>query len=235
MMNTTGLPPVLVGEDNHGDPPGCTGMTASDLLRGFSAPQLVRAYERAVDASIISSITDTDGVIIHANERFCETSQYAASELIGNNHRIVNSRHHPREFFSALWRTISRGSAWHGEIRNRAKDGSLYWVDSVIVPIKDGSGNITHYLSLRTLITGRKALEREREGHLAALESLLVMTSHSFRKPLAALLDQAERLNAAGTMAEGEMRATADLLRSSVKVLESSTKELATFIRDMRM
>ncbi len=204
-------------------------------LGELRAPQLLQAYERAIDENIISSITDVAGVILHVNERFCETSRYASAELVGQNHRIVNSGTHPREFFATLWRTIGRGAVWHGEIRNRAKDGTFYWVDSVIVPIKDAAGTITEFLSLRTLITERKELERKKEEHLSALETLLVMTSRNLRDPLSACLKHLDRIDAGRAMDAGQLRAAADTMKENVLQLDAFTRELGTFIRDMKV
>ncbi|MAL36146.1 MAG: GGDEF domain-containing protein, partial [Pseudomonas sp.] len=94
-------------------------------------------YRTAVDAAAIYSETDLRGTITHINDQFCAISGYTKDELIGTNHRLLNSGQHPPEFFRTLWRTISSGHIWKGEICNRRKDGSLYWVNSTIVPIKD--------------------------------------------------------------------------------------------------
>ncbi|WCK52645.1 EAL domain-containing protein [Aneurinibacillus sp. Ricciae_BoGa-3] len=122
-------------------------------------------FRHALDSSIIMAVTNPKGMIEYANRKFCEISQYTTEELIGQDHRILNSGYHDKSFFRKMWKTIKSGKTWNEEVRNRAKDGSYYWVKTTIVPIKDEQGKVTRYLSFRTDITkGKVAEERLREA-----------------------------------------------------------------------
>ena len=150
----------------------------------------LRGYKAAMDAHAIVAVTDLQGRITYANDMFCAISRYSREELLGRDHRIINSGHHPKAFFADLWRTILAGQVWKGEIQNRAKDGTCYWVDTTVVPLPGADGKPRQFVAIRADITQRK-LGEEALRLSQKLESLGVLAggiAHDFNNLLTSIL-----------------------------------------------
>jgi PAS domain S-box-containing protein len=141
-------------------------------LHSALAEQAIR--QRALDEHSIVSMTDASGNITYVNDKFCQVSGYSRAELLGANHRIVNAGHHPAEFFQSLWQTITAGRIWRGEVKNRAKDGRPYWVQTTILPMLDEQGLPMRYISVRTEISHIMEMEEKVRAANLILQSNVI-------------------------------------------------------------
>jgi PAS domain S-box-containing protein len=203
------------------------------------------AYKAALDAAAIVAVTDERGIINHVNDNFCNISKYSRAQLIGADHRIINSGYHSKTFMRNLWATIAKGNVWTGEIRNKAKDGNYYWVYSTIVPFLNEAGKPYQYLSIRWDITERKLAEdainelnsqleqrvMDRTAELTqankALEAFSYSVSHDLRAPVRSVIGFAKII----------MKDYGHELTDDVKELfahiDSSSKRMNAIIDDM--
>ncbi len=208
----------------------------------------------ALDEHASVAITDAQGTIVYANDKFCANSKYSREELLGQDHRIVNSGYHSKAFMRDLWETIRRGQVWKGEIKNRAKDGSYYWADTTIVPFRDADGVPHHYIAIRANITERKQAEAEvsqlnaeleqrvaaRTAELEAankeLEAFSYSVSHDLRAPLRAVdgFSQAV-LEDFGPQLPEEGRHYLETIRQSAQRMGALIDDLLTFSRLSRL
>lgn len=193
----------------------------------------------ALDQAAIVAATDRYGRITYVNDRFCEISGYDREELLGQNHRIVNSGTHPAEFFVGLWKTIARGEVWRGEVRNRAKSGRLYWVSTTIVPFLDQEGKPYQYLSIRQDITALKDAEQlildqqsklVASSKLSALGELSAALTHEINNPLGVILGRAEMIKSLLEAPSPRL----DSIRQMVEAIEVTGHRIEKIMKTVR-
>ena len=172
-------------------------------------------FKQALDHAAIVATTDVNGRITYVNDKFCDISGYTRDELLGQDHRIVNSSYHPAEFFREMWRTIAKGRVWHGEIRNRAKSGRVYWVDTTIVPFLDDRGHPYQYIAIRAEITARKAAEQQlmQQAALARVGQMAAIVAHEVRNPLAGIKGAIQVLASRRTAPDPERQVMHDIVQ----------------------
>lgn len=189
-------------------------LTEQIIIRETDTAQLQKqiaeltAHWAALDQFAIIAETDLQGRITYVNEQFCRISKYRKEELIGKDHReTVNSGYHPKAFWKEMWKTIGRGEIWRADVKNKAKDGTYYWVDTTIVPMKEVGGRSKRHLALRTLVTDRKQAEEELTRIREHLEELVIERTNSLRQSNAALKQEiVSREQAQETLQTSETR-----------------------------
>jgi two-component system, sporulation sensor kinase A len=171
-------------------------------------------FKRALDHAAIVAITDVSGRINYVNDTFCQISGYSREELLGQDHRIINSSYHPKEFIRELWRTIASGQIWHGELRNRAKDGRIYWVDTTIVPFLNERGKPYQYIAIRSDITARKYAEEQlaQQAALARVGQMAAVVAHEVRNPLAGIKGAVQVLMSRRAPGDSELPVMRDIV-----------------------
>ena len=213
--------------------------SGTDITEQWRAHRALRASRKeledikhAIDKAAIVAITDVAGRIFYANDRFCLISGYSREELIGQNHRLINSGHHAPGFFKNLWQTISSGQVWRGEVCNLAKDGSRYWVDSTIVPFLDDRGRPYQYMAIRTDITDRKRSDaRLREqAALARLGEMASVVAHEVRNPLAGIGGALQVIARRIPQDRREYAIIQDIL-ARIEVLDAKMEDLLQYAR----
>ena len=161
--------------------------------------KLLRALEQS-RASVV--ITDTDGIIEYVNPYFCQISGYSAEEAIGENPRVLRSGHHSEDYYRDLWETISGGATWRGELHNRHKEGTFFWEDATITPVRNRGGEVINYIAIKEDITQRKALEEELSQYRQHLEELVDARTAELQQAQERLM-QSAKLSSLAVMGTG--------------------------------
>jgi len=195
--------------------------------------------KQALDHAAIVAATDREGRITYVNQNFCRISEYSTEELLGQNHRIINSGYHSKDFFGEMWKLISMGKVWRGEIRNRAKSGRLYWVHTTVVPFLNLEGRPYQYLSIRQDITDLKEAEqtiRDQQtkmvaaSKLSALGELSAVLTHEINNPLGVILGRTEMVLSALNSPNPNLAT----IKSMVESIETTGRRIEKIMKTVR-
>lgn len=197
-------------------------------------------FKFAIDESCIVEIIDQRGIITHANDNFCTISKYTREELIGHDHGIVRSGYHSKEFITGIWQTIEKGKIWKGEVKNKAKDGTEYWVDTTIIPFLDTEGKPYQYVATRFDITERKKAEIDLDLQNkklvktnTELDRFVYSVSHDLRSPLTSILGIANFIEEESS--EPETVKHIQMIRESIFRLDNFIKNILNYSRNNRL
>ncbi len=198
----------------------------------------------ALDQSAIVAQTDANGTITYVNQKFCEISGYNQQELIGKNHRIINSSTHSPEFFKDMWKAISAGKIWRGDICNRAKSEKLYWVATTIVPFMDSNGKPHQYLAIRQDITDLKEAQKVildqqaqliANSKLSAIGEIAAAITHEINNPLGVILGRCEMIKSLisrGEVDPANMHRLVDTIDITAQRIEKIVKSMKTLAHE---
>jgi PAS domain S-box-containing protein len=191
----------------------------------------LQSYLDAINVHVYSAVTDTHGTILKVNEPLTKVTGYSEAELLGKNFSLFNSGFHSDQFFKNLFVSLADGKTWRNEVKNKRKDGSFFWIDMVVIPLKSERGNTNYFLTLALPITERKEAEEQKEETSKMLENIAFRASHKVRGPIAriqGLMNLMEK----GYLEKNEMNSIGGFLRASVDEMDEATRELTRFVNE---
>lgn len=186
----------------------------------------LQTYQKSINLYLLVTTTDVKGNITFANDAFCRVSKYSREELQGQNHRLLKSGEHPDDFYKGMWQNIGNGITWRAEVKSKAKDGSFFWTDTVIIPIKNEKNQISEFFALRLLITDKKEYQQEQEENLKTFKAILWDVSHKLRGPITTCIGMTNLL-------EENADKMNELEQKGLKHRKTCTSELDKFSREI--